>query len=182
MTKIKQNLLSIIMLSTCGLFITGCNSTPEKGISAKEDNSKIGRALVESSIVIADAQRVIAASENAMRTMAMTEQQREDYKAAQDYVAPGMEMPIPLYSTGELENAARAVAQMTNYEFEVRNKERRPRKGVMVKVQSNGRAAHELIKDLGSQAGERADVVVRVFSKGESTRTEKFGVVSVVYK
>jgi hypothetical protein len=52
----------------------------------------------------------------------------------------------------------------------------------MVKVKSNGRAAHELIKDLGSQAGERADVIVRVFSKGENTRTEKFGVVSVVYK
>lgn len=129
MTFIKNNLSKFAICVALACTIGACKSIEKNTVSYTPDNSEIDEALKQSAAMIADSQRVIARSENAMRVLSMTPEQKAQYRQAKEIVLPGMANPIPLYHDGELEQALRVLAQMTNYEFEVRAKERRPRGG-----------------------------------------------------
>lgn len=180
MRKIKAVLLKITILLGVASILSACQSTAKTIDHHAEDNTAIDSALMESAAIIADSQRVIARSENAIRMLGMTPAQREEYRRAKEVVLPNMANPIPLYHDGELEQSVRVLAQMTDYEFEVRSPERRPRGGIMISIQSDGRPAQVLIEELGNQAGTRADVTVMPFSE-KNRRTGKYGLISLVY-
>lgn len=177
MSKLK---LSVIFLAFAGL--AACANTKNVESQADIDQKRILQAINESARVIADAQRVTAESNNAIRAMSMTEQQRRAYSEAMAYIPPNMERPISMFVTNEeLENVARMLATLTNYDFNVVNPAQRPRNGVLISVQSPGRTAHDVARDIGTQAGARADLVVTPYSANDK-RTSKFGLIEVVYK
>lgn len=168
-----------VMVST----LSACSSAPAKvDQSADVDHARILQAINESAKVIADAQRITAESNNAIRAMSMTEQQRQAYSEAMSYIPPNMERPISMFIRNEeLEKAASLLAILTNYDFNVVNPSMRPRSGVLVSVESQGRTAYDVARDLGTQSGLSADLIIKPYSSSDS-RTSKHGLIEVKYK
>lgn len=162
--------------------LAACANTNKEDAGADVDYAKIMKSIDESAKVIADAQRVTAESNNAMRAMAMTEQQKQAYSQAMSYIPPNMERPIAMFIRNEeLEKAARMLAILTNYDFNVVNPSMRPRTGVLITVESQGRTAHDVARDMGTQAGTAADLIIKPYGPSD-TRTSKFGLIEVEYK
>lgn len=180
MVKASKFKLSALLMVIGSL--TACASTSKEDAGADIDYAKIMKSIDESAKVIADAQRVTAESNNALRAIAMTEQQKQAYSEAMSYIPPNMERPISLFARNEeLEKAARMLAIMTNYDFNVVNPSMRPRSGVLITIESQGRTAHDVARDMGAQAGTAADLVIKPYASTDN-RTSKFGLIEVEYK
>ena len=163
--------------------MAGCASKPAQPAQSPDvDQARILQAINESARVIADAQRITAESNNAIRAMTMTEQQRQSYAEAMSYIPPNMEKPISMFIRNEeLEKAASLLAILTNYDFNVVNPSMRPRAGVLVSVESQGRSAYDVARDLGTQSGLSADLIIKPYSSHDK-KTSKHGLIEVKYK
>ncbi len=175
--------LKITFCLLASVVVGGCaNSASKSAERATVDHTKILAAIEKSAKVIAEAQRVSAESQNALRTITMTEQQRDAYQEAMGYIPPNMEKPISFFAKNqELETAARTLAMLTNYDFNVVNPGHRPRTGVLISIESQGRAAYDIARDMGTQAGVLADLNVMPYPETDRN-TSKHGLIEVVYK
>jgi hypothetical protein len=162
--------------------LSACASNDKIKDKPDVNDAKILEAIHKSSVVIADAIRITAESENAIRSMTMTDEQKEAYRDAVNYTPPNMERQIPMFLRNEeLEKAARQLALMTDYDFNVVNPSMRPRDGVLITIQSPGRTGIDIARDMGVQAGVRADLNIHPYPQ-HSRKSSKFGLIEVVYK
>jgi hypothetical protein len=164
------------------LALAACATTKKAEVEPDINEKKILEAIHKSSVVIADAIRITAESENAMRSMSMTEEQKESYQEAMAYTPPNMERQIPMFLRNqELEIAAKQLALMTDYDFNVVNPNMRPRDGVLITIQTPGRSGADIARDMGTQAGVRADLNIHPYSFA-NRKSSKFGLIEIVYK
>lgn len=174
--------LSFPVALTLLMTLSACATKPTEVKPSEVDEVRILAAIESSAKVIADAQRVTAESQNAIRAMTMTEQQKTAYSEAMSYVPPNMERPISVFFRNEeMEKAAKMLAMLTNYDFNVVNPAQRPRNGVLVTVESQGRSGYDVARDIGTQAGTRADLNIKPYSSADR-KTSKFGLIEVEYK
>ena len=164
------------------VFVSACAQTEQVKPAASINETRILEAIDKSARVIADAQRIAAESQNALRAITMTAEQREAYKNAIADVPPNLDRPVSIFvKNEELEMAARMLAILTDYDFNVVNPGARPRDGVLITVESKGRSGYDVARDIGTQAGIRADLNVVPYP-ADGKKTSKFGLIEVVYK
>lgn len=164
------------------IVLSGCSFNSSDIKQPDVNDAKILEAINKSAVVIADSQRVTAESQNAIRSMQMTQEQKSRYAEEMAYIPPNMERMLPLFVRNEeLEKAAKLLALLTEYDFNVVNPSMRPRDGVLITIQSQGRTGYDLAREMGTQAGVKADLNILPYSTSDR-KSSKFGLIEVVYK
>ena len=170
------------LVAICALTLVACASNKNSGLKSPEvDNTAILNSIEQSAKIIADAQRVTAESQNALRSITLTQAQKEAYKEVVGRVPPNMDKPFGIFEkNAELEKVAKLLALVSSYDFVVVNPENRPYDGVLVTAIGRGRSAYDVYRDIGTQAGKRAMLNLVVYDSSYK-KTSKFGLLEVIY-
>lgn len=151
--------------------------------NAKQSNAVVAfeptemDALVYQSVEsIQKSLRVLAETKNAETQKAMSYEQRQQARLTSSALPYGLDKKITMNWHGEADGALKMLANLTNYQFSSPLGVK-PKNGVMINIAATNRTAYDILRDIGSQAGERA--TVRVIP---NTKTRLYGIIELEYK
>jgi len=152
---------------------SGCTSNPPVPPSSEE--TRLQRALLESSQQVAASIRLLAEMRNAELTQDMGEEQMAQARLAATRLPAGLDKPISLDYHGEVKLALDLVNQLTGF-GEVRVYGTPPTSGATVKIKASSRVAYDVIRDMGTYLARRAEIRIIEPNQGEQ------GVIELHYR
>ena len=122
-------------------------------------NDSLENALRDVMVEAVDELRLLAKNNSARTSEGLTAEQQAQRFFQATYIPPGFEAVADFSFVGEAEVAARALAMLAGYRFEVRQ-ESQPGAPIFVQLNGRGRTLHGFFRDLMAQIGQAAEINV----------------------
>jgi len=153
---------SIIMVSGAALLLTGCSEMRSQWDTIFSPPPEVRPVATEPDIVSVKLAQAADRASRALDTIANIEQQKnpgvppvqEDYANA----PPNMMQPVSLRWSGPIEQVARTLAERAGLRFRIKG--RRPAAPLVVNVDAYQQPILHVLRDIGLQAGTRADLSI----------------------
>lgn len=167
----KPLLLGFVLLS-----VAGCQHHQASTANVNFQPTDIDKQMYRSVEEIQKSLRILAEVKNAEAQQTMTYEQRQQSRMTATAMPYGMDKNVTMNWHGEAENALKMLASLTGYQFPA-PLGAKPKEGVIVNISATNRPAYDVLRDIGSQAGQRA--TVRLVP---NTASRLYGVIELEYK
>lgn len=152
---------AIILVLGCAGFLAACDHTPSFFSSSPSSSSDVTPIAAEPDIVTAKLEQAADKASHALDTIAGIEQQRapasppiEDYSGAPN----NLTQPITIRWSGPIEQITKTLADHAGLRFRVKGSV--PPVPLTVTVDAYEQPLIHVLRDIGLQAGQRADLAV----------------------
>lgn len=149
--------LHLILFVGLSSMLFACSLTPEPSVSSELDKN-IEKATQD----IQASLKMLASTQNALATKALTPAQIAQSTYATANVPPGMNAKLTLHWEGPIEPAVKTAAAAAGYEFRADGKPTIPPS--IVRVAADQKPVIQILEDIGLQAG--AAATVDIVTKG----------------
>lgn len=159
-----NTLRALVAALLAALTLSGCAT--KAPIPPSSEETKLQRALLESSRQVADSVRLLAEMRNAELTKDMGEEQMTQARLAATRLPAGLDKPISLDYHGEAQPALELINDLTGF-GEVRIYGSPPTTGAIVDIKASSRVAYDIVRDMGTYLARRAEIRIVEPNPGE---------------